>query len=236
MDYQNVIKKCEESSYLISMVSIDDLIKFGYSLELNEKTNVLDLCCGYGEVLKIWSEAFGVQGTGVDISHEFIEIGQKRLKDSENDKITLVEDDALTYSDLVKYDVVILSETFDSVEKTLSLGEKFLKASGILVYQKVYSKIQNPPKELLDFEGEVLPLQELNHKFRSLGYYITHMASDSNAEWERYITWSARRDMTTLRNNPQDLKNKEWIDKWYQMYFDYRRKYQGQALFGLEKL
>ncbi len=42
--------------------------------------------------------------------------------------------------------------------------------------------------------------------------------------------------MVRLRQNSEDTKLKEWIDKWYDMYFLYRREYEGQALFGLEKL
>jgi hypothetical protein len=55
-------------------------------------------------------------------------------------------------------------------------------------------------------------------------------------EWERYITWRARRDIERLRKNPNDQKLKEWIDKWYNMYFNYRREFEGFALLVLEKL
>lgn len=236
MSYSETIKKMEESTYLISMVSIDEIIRFGHSIGLNGESNVLDLCCGYGTVLKVWHEVFGIRGTGVDIWHDAISKGKERLIASGIDKVKLVEADVLQYNDLQKYDVVICSETFDSVENTLVLGEKFLKPNGVLAYHKVYAKIPNPPQELLDFEGQVLPLEELNRKFRELGYYITHMASDSTGDWERYITGCARRDIGRLRSNPNDDELKKWIDKWYRMYFDYRRPYQGQALFGLEKL
>jgi hypothetical protein len=67
------------------------------------------------------------------------------------------------------------------------------------------------------------------------------MASDTDGMWEHYvINWSGKRDINTLRQNPNDEKYgeklKQWIDKWYRMYFDYRRPYEGQALFGLERL
>jgi len=236
MKYHDIIKKCEESSYLIGMLSLDEIIRFGYSIGLNEESKVLDLCCGYGEILKIWNEAFGISGTGVDICNEFISAGKKRLSESGISKIRLIEGNVLSYFDDEKYDVVICSETFNTIEYTLRMGEKYLKESGILVYHKVYSKVPDPPQELLDFEGEVLPLQELNKEFNRLGYYITNMASDSVSDWERYIMWSARRNIEAYRKNTADTAAKEWMDKWYCMYFDYRRPYQGQALFGLEKI
>lgn len=236
MNYESYIKKCEESSYLISMVSIGEIIRLGYSMGLTEKSNVLDLCCGYGEVLKIWNEVFGIYGTGVDLNHDFVIQGRKRLQDAQVTKVKIVEGDVTKYSDLEKYDAVICSETIDSIDKTIKLGEKFLKTKGILVFCKTYSKIQNPPQELVDFEEELFPLDELNKKFNNLGYYITHMVSDSVADWERYITWETKRNIAEIRNNHGDIKRKEWIDKWSNMYFNYRRPYEGQALFGLEKI
>lgn len=235
VNYKDYIAKLEDSKHLISMTSIDEILRFGYSIGLNENSNVLDLCCGYGTVLKVWSEAFGISGVGVDLINDFILKGKERLKQAGVDKINLIHGDATIYTDSNKYDIVICSETINTIKDTLALGEKFLKPGGVLAYQKLYSKVPNPPKELVDFDIEVLPISELNRIFNELGYYITYMASDTDSEWERYITWSARRDIELLRANPNDERLKQWIDKWYRMYFDYRRPYEGQALFGLEK-
>ena len=62
------------------------------------------------------------------------------------------------------------------------------------------------------------------------------MATDTVSEWERYITWSAKRDLEKLRQNPEDEKLLAWIDKWYRIYFEYRRLYEGWGLFGIEQL
>ena len=115
------------------------------------------------------------------------------------------------------------------------MGEKFLKDGGILGYIGTYSKIPNPPKELMDFEGELLQLSELNKIFRELGYCLISMAGDTNAMWEHYaVNWhgGAKNAVEALRKDIND----DWVNKWERMYFDYRRPYQGQALFGLEKL
>ena len=42
--------------------------------------------------------------------------------------------------------------------------------------------------------------------------------------------------MEHLRKFPHDKKVKEWLDKWYDVYFKYRRRYEGWALFGIEKI
>ena len=62
------------------------------------------------------------------------------------------------------------------------------------------------------------------------------MASDNDSAWERYVlNWSGRRDIERLKRDPSDTALREWIDKWYEMYFDYRREFEGQALFGLQR-
>lgn len=236
MDYNQVIKSCEENSKLISMISIEEILRLGYSIGLNESSRVLDLCCGYGTNLKVWSQGFGISGIGIDICDEFIEEGQHILKSESIDKIELIKQDIMTYQTDEKFDVVILSETFGSIPNTLQIGEKFLKKDGCLIYCKLYSKVQNPPQELIDFDEEVLPMSTLNRIFRDCGYYIAHLASDSDADWERYITWSGRQNMARLKENPEDYELKRWAEKWYDMYFLYRREYEGQALFGLQRI
>jgi len=234
--YQDTLRKIEDNKYLISMIQVDEILRFGYEAGLNKNSKVLDLCCGYGTVLKVWNQAFGITGIGVDLNNDFLETGRKRIKQSEaEDKIKLICDDVLKYTDVNKYDVVICSETFGSIKQTLALGEKFLKQEGILAYNKVYSKIPNPPRELLDFEGEVLPLSELNRIFKELGYYLISMSSDTDAMWEHYaINWNNAFD--NLKKNPNDENLKLWYDKWHNIYFNFRRPYEGQALFGLVKL
>ena len=64
MDYKNLIKKLKENEYLISMTPIERIVEIGYSAGMSSGSAVLDLCCGYGEMLKIWHEAFDIKGIG----------------------------------------------------------------------------------------------------------------------------------------------------------------------------
>jgi ubiquinone/menaquinone biosynthesis C-methylase UbiE len=91
------------------MISIDEIIRFGHSMGLNEESKVLDLCCGYDEMLKILHEAFDIYGTGVDITSEFIDEGNDRLRSSNIKKVKLILGDILEYETNELFDVVILS-------------------------------------------------------------------------------------------------------------------------------
>jgi ubiquinone/menaquinone biosynthesis C-methylase UbiE len=233
---QNLLNKIEDNQYLISMVPVEEILRLGYELGLNENSKVLDLCCGYAAVLKVWSEVFGISGIGVDICTGFIHTGKKRLKESDIDNIKLVHKDVTKYNDDIKYDIVICSETIESIENTFKLGEKFLKKGGTLLYQKVFSTIEDVPKELDEFDCGVYSIFKLNKIFNDLGYYITHLATGTESDWNRYYTWSVRRNIDNLRKQPNDIERKERVDEWNYMHFKYRMPYENQALFGLQKL
>ena len=228
--YQNLLSVMEDNAHLISMVPVEELLRFGYEIGLKPGMKVLDLCCGYGTLLKIWCEAFGISGVGVDRERTFLDIGARRLEKQGIDNVLLIHDDVTKYRDDTRYDVVVCSETIDSIANTFSLGRRFLKPGGTLCFQKLYAKVSNPPKELTDFDGEVLPLSILNRRFNELGWYMTAMASDTCGMWEHYVVnWCGKR-------NWEEGASPEWIKNWEDMYFDYRRQYEGQAMFGLREI
>lgn len=237
MDYQIQLEKLKESQFLISMTDIDSIIEIGFSSGMNASSLVLDLCCGYGEMLKIWNQAFGIRGIGVDICGEFIQQGQERLIEEGIAAVTLIESDIFEWHADEKFDYVCLSgEEFGGLQSTIRLLEKFVKPSGKLIIGTRFSKAEHPPQELVDFEGELLSLSEIDAVFQSNGYFITAMASDTHHEWERYMMWSARRHLTELRKNAQDQSQMEWCKKWYDMYFRLRRLLEGYATFVIEKI
>lgn len=235
-NYNECLKYIEENQHLISMVPISELLRLGYELGLNENSRVLDLCCGYGTVLKVWAEAFGISGIGVDQCREFLHIGKKRLRQSNITTIDLIHKDVNKYKDNTKYDVVICSETIDSIENTFALGEKFLKKGGTLLFQRVYSLLEEVPAELDEFDGGVYPISKLNDIFNGLGYYITNLATGTENDWNRYYTSGVRRELEKLRKKPDNSAQMAWINEWNRMYFRYRMPYENQAMFCLQKL
>lgn len=237
MDYKTTIANLNESKFLISMTPIEKVVEIGFTCGMNSNSTIFDLCCGYGETLRVWNQAFGCKGIGVDICPEFINEGNKRLQREKNQDVKLVEHDVLTWKTEERYDYVCLSgEDFGGFESTIYLLEKYVKPNGKLIIGTRFSKTENPPVELIEFEGETLSLSAINEIIRKHGYFITSMASDTDAEWERYIMWSARRHLDSLRNHPDDDICKKWCDKWYDMYFRIRRQFEGYVTLVMEKL
>ncbi len=236
MDYKTIINDIESSLHLISMTPIEKIIEIGYTAGMNSNSSVLDLCCGYGEMLKIWNEAFGIKGIGVDIAGEFIDEGKKRLEEAGIKDISLVCGNVVEWATDEKFDFACLSgEDFGGIKGTIHLLEKYVKPDGKLIIGTRYSRVENPPAELIEFEGETLSLKHIYEIFYANGYFITSMATDTQNEWERYIMWSARRSLAACKSNPDDLSRFEWCKKWYETYFNFRREYEGYGTFVIEK-
>ena len=228
---------CEDEKYLINMVSAEDIIRIGFNIGLCENSRVLDLCCGYGTMLKIWNEAFGISGVGVDRVSGFIETGRSRLSD---DRIKLLCGDVLRYADDNLYDVVVCTELscglFADFNEGIKFLENFLLPKGTIVFGRLFSELPNPPQELIDFDGFIPTLSEIYTEVRQCGYLLTSMASGERASWERYITRDAKLSLEKLHQNPGDAEHTAWTDKWYNMYFNFRRPFESWGLFGIEKI
>lgn len=192
--------------------------------------------CGYGQMLSIWHEAFCIRGVGVDMCGEFVRKGRELLAEKHIYGVELIEADVTAWQTDEKFDFICLSgEDFGGFRGTIALLERYVKPDGRLIIGTRYSKVEPPPHELTDFEGETLFLRQLNRIVREHGYYITSMATDTHREWERYIMWSARRNLESLRAAPHDAGRREWCDKWYDTYFDFRRECEGYVIMVMEK-
>ena len=236
MDYKAMIHDIESSQHLISMTPVEKIVEIGYTAGMNPDSSVLDLCCGYGEMLKIWNEAFGIQGTGVDIHKAFINEGKKRLKAAGINDVSLICGDVREWKTNDAFDFACLSgEEFGGIEGSIHLLEQYVKPVGKLIIGTRYSKVDNPPTELIEFERETRPLKDIYTAFYNNGYFITSMATDTQHEWERYIMWSARRNLIAYKDNPDDPDLFQWCKKWYETYFGFRRGYERYGTFVIEK-
>ena len=173
----------------------------------------------------------------MDICNEFIQQGKIRLAEQGITAITLIESDIFKWRSDEKFDYVCLSgEEFGGLQNTLLLLENFVKPRGKLIIGTRFSKTENPPQELSDFEDKLLSLRQINAVFQANEYFITSMASDTYNEWERYIMWSARRHLAELRKDSGNQSQMEWCQKWYDMYFRLRRPLEGYATFDRKNL
>ncbi len=77
----------------------EQLMLLGEICSLTSTTCQLDFCCGEGEMLCVWSQRYGIQGIGVDISPVFLKAAHARAAELKcSDRVTFVEGNASTYA------------------------------------------------------------------------------------------------------------------------------------------
>jgi cyclopropane fatty-acyl-phospholipid synthase-like methyltransferase len=224
------------------MTPVENIIEMGLFLGLNENSKVIDLCCGYGTMLKILCQEYNINGKGIDLSEEFIDIGKKRIEKANiSEKITLECNDIKNCKDN-NFDVVICTETyiFGSVENAIHELKKFIKPTGKIIIGLLTSQEETIPQELIDFDGINLYREiDLYDMFLKNGYAITFIARSTHSQWDKYFTWDSQRTVTAIRQaktTDEKEKSEVWLKKWYTMYAKYRIKYEQWCLYSIEKI
>ncbi|MDR1803964.1 MAG: class I SAM-dependent methyltransferase [Treponema sp.] len=238
----DTIERIEDNNHLISMTPLEKIIEMGYALGFNENTKVLDLCCGYGTMLKVLNQVYKIKGKGMDLSKEFIDIGNERLK-----KAGILNDIVLECNDInnckeTGYDAIILTETYHygSIENSLKELDKFIKPDGKKVIGLLTSPEEEIPQGLKDFDQVNLYTEmEVYDILMKNGYAISYIARSTQSQWDRYFTWDSKRTVANIRNSKtaeEKEKAEQWLQKWYTMYAKYRIKYEQWCLYAVEKI
>jgi SAM-dependent methyltransferase len=230
---------------VLNPISEAKLALIGEICRLEEKTRLLDLACGKGELLTTWAQRYGILGVGVDLSEVFIEAAKARAYELEVvDQLTFVVDDAADFpQEHHQFDVVsCIGATWigGGLLGTLKLMQTALKPQdGMLIVGEAYWQ-QVPPPEVytaLDYSVDTFTtLAGTLDRFESLGLTLVEMVLADLDGWDRYYArqWTTVYDY--LHNHPDDPQAdelREWIAKNRRNYLTYERQYLGWGVFIL---
>ena len=72
---------------------------------MNENSRVLEFGCGFGEILRIWTQACGITGKGIEFRDYAVKRALKKMSENNlNGKIEIIHADGKNYEDKEKYD------------------------------------------------------------------------------------------------------------------------------------
>lgn len=214
--------------------------------QLTREQEILDLCCGKGELLCQWATRFGLTGTGVDISPVFLKAAQERaLELGCQEQVRFVEADAGAYP-ITKggFDLVsCIGATWigGGLVGTLAKMKPGLRnrESLLLVGEPYWS--EPPPPEALAAISDGNPelfvsLAETERRFASLGLELIEMVLADKEGWDRYVAPQWRTLSDWLRAHPESPEAPEirqLHERSRQEYLTYTRRYLGWGVFVL---
>lgn len=232
----------ESRHRILNPLTENKLRQLGEICRITPATRHLDLACGKGEMLTLWSAQYGLQGVGVDISKVFLEAAQARA-DAQGvaDRVRFVEADAATYVDEPQsYDIVsCIGATWigDGLAGTLEIMRRPLRPDGIALVGECYWINPSPPEALTSLsvaENTFTSLAGTAARIEKAGFELLEMILASPDDWDRYVAsqWWTLSDW--LRDNPSDPEAagiRTFLSRSRTSHLEYGRQYLGWGIF-----
>ncbi len=91
MDAFELYNISEHYMELINPFDPKKIITVGKFLGLKKDSRVIEFGCGFGEILVLWTEEFGISGVGIDIRKYACDRANRKIRDRKlDDRIELV--------------------------------------------------------------------------------------------------------------------------------------------------
>lgn len=230
---------------ILNPSSTEKILAVGDVLNLDSNSCVIDFGCGKGELLALWTERFGISGTGVDLSKPFCEKARNKIKERKlDDRIMIVLANGREYTTDEIFDAgLCIGATFiwGGFRETVQALKKFVKPAGKLAIGEPYWLKSNVPQEYLDgsappgtlYEYEIL--QIVNDE----GYDIEYMVRASLDDWDRYNAGNWHGMVQWINDNPDHPERLDVLERLRKNQDDYlrhEREYLGWAIYVLSPM
>ncbi|NOG55480.1 MAG: class I SAM-dependent methyltransferase [Planctomycetes bacterium] len=217
-------------------ISADKIEQLGCILDLQQGMRVLDIACGFGQLLITYANDFGIHGVGVDASPLAVKRALKRKREqAPNAEMQFVHERGENYrlaDDEQQYDVVMCigaSWIWNGYEGTVKAMRGFCKPSGLLVVGEPHWKTE-PSAEYLatqDFDRTTFfTLHENVTMARDMGLRLVYLIVSNEDDWDQYETLQVAGVDRFARENPDhpDLPAiRERVDTGYESYLKWGR-------------
>ena len=236
-DLKNISERYME---LINPTSPEKILLAGRILGLAPSQKVIDFGCGFGEVLRLWAEQFGISGLGIDLRPYACERArQKMASHGLAERIEIACGEAREYPfEAHSYDVAAcIGATFiwDGFVPSLRAMRQAIRPSGKLAVGEVFWLTDSVPPAYARMEHFDTEL-ELLQAARVEGFELEAILRASPDDWDAYITGDWRGMLRWIEENPQHAEVEQVVKALHESqdeYMSYTRKYCGWAIFLL---
>jgi cyclopropane fatty-acyl-phospholipid synthase-like methyltransferase len=236
-DLKNIAERDME---LLNPTNPEKILTAGRILGLEPGQKVIDFGCGFGEVLRLWAEEFGISGVGIDVRPYACERArQKMASRGLSERIEIACSDGQAYDfQANSYDVATcIGATFiwDGFGSCLRAMKQAIRPHGKLAVGEVFWLTDSVPAALArsqHFDSE-LELLQIAHKE---GFEIEAILRASPDDWDTYETGNWRGLLRWIEANPAHPELEQAIDHLHESqeeYLRYGRQYFGWAIFLL---
>jgi SAM-dependent methyltransferase len=225
---------------LLNPTSPEKILKAGSILGLAPGHKVIDFGCGFGEVLRLWAEQFGISGLGIDIRPYACERArQKMASNGFSHRIEIACGNAGEHPfEAHSYDVAIcIGATFiwDGFGPSLRAMKAAIQPHGKLAVGEAFWLTDAIPPVFARAERLDTELELLNTARRE-GFELEAILRASQDDWDTYESSNWNGLLRWIETNPDHPELGQVVDHLHQSqeeYLGYARKYFGWAIYLL---
>jgi len=236
-DLKNISERYLE---LINPASPEKVVRIGNILGLNKNSRVIEFGSGYGEILALWTEHFGISGIGVDIrEHACARAKKKMTERGFADRIEIVCGKGAEYKfKKHAFDVAACigaSFVWQGYRSSIAAMRGAIHEHGKLVIGEPYWIRENVPLEYAKEEQGIYTEYELLKISREEGFDFGYVVRSSHDDWDRYESDNWHGLIRWIEENPEHPERREVIDHLHKSqneYIRFGREYMGWAMSG----
>lgn len=240
-DLKNISERYME---LINPVTPEKILTIGKFLGLKKDSRVIDFGCGFGEVLALWGQHFGILGIGIDVREYACQRASKKMSERGfADRIEIVCANAAQYPFAKQtFDVAACigaSFIWGGYRPTMRAMKEAIHSNGKLVIGEPYWLKEQIPSEYAQAEQAVHTEYKLLQITREEGFDFEYVVRASHDDWDRYEADNWYGLMRWIEENPKHPERKEVIEhlhKCQDEYLRYGREYLGWAMYILNPI
>ncbi|MDK2975165.1 MAG: hypothetical protein PWP08_1536 [Methanofollis sp.] len=240
MDYFDLISISTRNSAIMNPTTPGKLAGAGEMARLTAGEQVIEFGCGYGTILALWGERFGIFGRGIDIRKDAcIRAEETLLRAGLSERITISCADLRTEIPDRGYDLAVCvgsSHIWGGFSASLSAMAEWLAPEGrIVIGERYWAKESVPPSFSREWP-EVLTEYEIFSWARDAGFEIRGVFRASHDDWDAYESSNWGGLLAWLEEHPADPgadEVREYLRRIQDEYAGYGREYMGFALYVL---
>lgn len=224
----------------------EKILTVGEVLGVGQDSRIIDFGCGFGEVLALWLERFGISGIGIDIRENACERAQSKMnKLGMAERIEIVCANAREYPfEKHSFDAALcIGATFiwGGYRQTIQTMKEAIHTGGKLVIGEVYWLKGNIPQEYVN--GTAPPNTKYEYELLQItheeGFDLEYVVRASHDDWDTYSAGNWYGLIRWMNENPDHPERQEVIDHLHRIqdeYLRYEREYLGWAMYILNPI
>lgn len=237
LELKDISERCLE---LVNPTSPEKILIVGRVLGLNEGDHVIDFGSGYGEVLALWAQHFGISGIGIDLREKACERARRKMAEGGlADRIQIVCGNAAEYPfEAHAFDAAACigaSFIWNGYRPALRKLKEAIKPNGKVAIGEPYWRTTAVPPEYSRNET-VHTEYELLRIAREEGFDFEYVVRAGHDDWDHYEAGNWRGLVRWIDENPDHPERQQVIEHLHQSqdeYTRYAREYFGWAIYVL---